>query len=223
MRIAIIPARGGSKEIPRKNIKLFAGKPLISWTIDIANNCDLIDKVVVSTDDNEIAEISLSYGAEIPFIRPDELASDRSPVIDTIIHYLKKNSEASEIILMQPTSPLRKAVDLYNIIETKLQRNCRSIVSITEAYSHPSLCYQILKTGELSNFMASPILKRRQDLSKAYCLNGSIYLANRDFLIEKNSFIDESTVGFVMPQSRSIDIDNNYDWEIAEMLFMKSL
>ena len=71
--------------------------------------------------------------------------------------------------------------------------------------------------------MASPILKRRQDLSKAYCLNGSIYLANRDFLIEKNSFIDESTVGFIMPQSRSIDIDNNYDWEIAEMLFMKSL
>ena len=89
MRVAIIPARGGSKEILTKNIKLFA-KPLISWTIDIATNCDLIDKVIVSTDDIEIADISLSYGAEIPFIRPRELVTDKSPVIDTVVHYLKK-------------------------------------------------------------------------------------------------------------------------------------
>ena len=121
MRIAIIPARGGSKEIPRKNIKLFAGKPLISWTIDIANNCDLIDKVVVSTDDNEIAKISLSYGAEIPFTRPAELATDNSPIIDTVLDYLTKNSKVSEIILLQPTSPLRNYSDLQNIIEKKIK------------------------------------------------------------------------------------------------------
>ncbi len=223
MRVAIIPARGGSKEIPRKNIKLFAGKPLISWTIELAKSCELVDKVIVSTDDNEIAKISLSYGAEIPFTRPAELATDNSPIIDTVLDYLTKNSKVSEIILLQPTSPLRKYSDLQNIIEKKIKTKCESIVSITEAYSHPNLCYKLLLNEKISNFMPNQILKRRQDLEKVYCLNGSFYLANKSFLFEKNSFIDENTIGYLMPKERSIDIDNKFDWEVAEMLFKKDL
>lgn len=223
MRVALIPARGGSKEIPRKNIKMFAGKPLISWTIEIAKKCNLIDKVVVSTDDNEIAKVSSFYGAEVPYIRSAELATDDSPIMNTIIQYLRKNSNVSEIILLQPTSPLRKTIDLYNTIESKIKNNSKSIVSITEAFSHPSLCYKIMPNGEISNFFPNQSLRRRQELSKAYCLNGSIYLANRNFLIENNSFINESTIGYIMPQERSIDIDNKYDWEVAEMFIKKNL
>ncbi len=221
MRVAIIPARGGSKGIPGKNIKFFAGKPLIFWTIKVAKDCNFIDKVIVSTDDEETAKISLSFGAEVPYIRPKELASDTSPIIDTVKHFLKSNERASEILLLQPTSPLRKTSDISNIVKRKIDKNCDSIVSITEAFSHPYLCYKLSISGKISSFMHKKNLKRRQELPDIYCLNGSIYLANRKFLLEKNSFIDEGTLGYLMPQERSIDIDNIYDWEIAETLFRK--
>ena len=129
----------------------------------------------------------------------------------------------TEPILLQPTYPLRKLLEIYNIIETKLERNCKSIVSITEAYIHTFFSYKILKNGELSNFMGSLILKILHELSKAFSLNSFFYFANRNFLIKKNSFLDEGTIRFFMEQDRSIDIYNNYDWEITEMLFMKSL
>ena len=223
MRIAIIPARGGSKEIPRKNIKLFAGEPLIKWTIKVACNSKLINKVIVSTDDEEIAKVSISYGAEVPFLRPAELSTDESPTIDTVLHYLNKNPEVSEIILLQPTSPLRTTLDINKVIEKKIQLDCDSIASITEAFSHPSICYRIASNGEILSFMANHKPTRRQDLHKAYCLNGSIYLANSKFLVKHNTFVNKETIGYVMPQNRSIDIDTLYDWEIAEILFKKNL
>ena len=221
MRVAFIPARGGSKGIPGKNIKLFAGKPLISWTINAASNCNLIDKVIVSTDHKETARISISYGAEVPFIRPKKLATDQSPIIDTIIHFLKTDPKVSEILLLQPTSPLRRVSDIKNIIQRKIDKSCNSIVSITEAYNHPHLCYKILKSDAISPLIPNKKLKRRQELPKIYCLNGSIYLANRNFILEKNSFINEETIGYLMPKERSVDIDNIYDWIVAETLFKK--
>ena len=216
--IGLIPARGGSKRVPRKNIKNFSGKPLIQWTIEAALNSSLLDRVIVSTDDSEIAHLSAHLGAEVPFIRPDDYASDYASGMDPVFHALDILSEVSEILLLQPTSPLRSTNDINAIIKLRRDLNCESIVSVTPSSEHPSWMYQLSEKNKLTPLMF-PKNSVRLDLSlPVYRLNGALYYATRQFLLENRTFVSSQTVAYKMPQERSIDIDTPLDWRIAEFL-----
>ena len=219
--IALIPARGGSKGIPRKNIKLFNSKPLIYWSIKAAFESEFIDRVVVSTEDEEIAEIAKIYSAEVPFLRPKEFAMDESSGMDPVIHALKELPNVKDIILLQPTSPLRQSVHINEIFKFRKKFNANSAVSIS--LSKKPIIY------ELNNkFQIKPISEKikplpRQKLTNLYNLNGALYLSTRDSILQNKSFISNTTVGYIMPEQFSIDIDTKLDWDFAEYLMKKSL
>jgi len=219
--LGLIPARGKSKGIPRKNIKNLCGKPLIAWTIEESLKSKKLDNVVVSTDDEEIADIAQKYGADVPFMRPAELAGDSTPGIDTLLHAIEELPDFDSVLLLQPTSPIRTVEDIYGIIElVKVKKAC-SAVSVSEAISHPYWTYS-LENGKLLNLYKNETKLLRQDLPPAYNLNGAVYLASRNFLETKRAFKDESTLAYVMPRYRSVDIDNMDDWDFAEYLIKKN-
>ena len=219
--LGLIPARGKSKGIPRKNIKNLCGKPLIAWTIEESLKSKKLDNVVVSTDDEEIADIAQKYGADVPFMRPAELAGDSTPGIDTLLHAIEELPDFDSVLLLQPTSPLRTVEDIYGIIElVKVKKAC-SAVSVSEAISHLYWTYS-LENGKLLNLYKNETKLLRQDLPPAYNLNGAVYLASRNFLETKRAFKDESTLAYVMPRYRSVDIDDLDDWDFAEYLIKKN-
>ena len=216
--LGLIPARGGSKGIPKKNIKLFFNKPLIEWTIEAALKTKYIDRVVVSTDNHEIAEISRIAGAEIPFMRPHNLASDSSPTILTALHALEELDTIDEIIVLQPTSPLRSERDIEGIFLEKESKGVESIVSLTHSSKHPSWSFSLGDSNQLIPYEPNARSIRRQDLADTYYLNGSMYLNTRKFLFREKAFINKETIGYIMPLERSIDIDTELDFKIAEHL-----
>ena len=219
--IAFIPARGASKGIPNKNLKDFKGKPLIQWTIEQAFKSSYVDRVIVSTDNEGIAKISKKLGAEVPFLRPDFLATDTSPIIETVIYTLDRMEEVNDIILMQPTSPLRRVSDIDNIIRLRRETGTTSAVSVKEVSEYPEWMFR-KKKDTLFNYISSQKTnKRRQDLEKLYILNGSLYLSTRKNLYKNLSFISNETTPYVMKKEFSIDIDNELDWEYAEFIYDK--
>ena len=219
--ISIIPARGGSKGIPRKNIKLLNGKPLISYSIDASNSCSLIDDTYVSTEDGEISEISKGNNAEV-IERPDELASDDSSSIDVILHvldYLENRGELPGLfVLLQPTSPLRTSEDIEASINLFLESDCDSLVSVCEL-DHRSLLNFSLEEGFLvQNNNESLFNSRRQDIPTHYSLNGAIYITTPEFIRKNKSFYSDKTIPHVMSKEKSIDIDTSFDFKLAEFL-----
>lgn len=220
--LALIPARAGSKGIPRKNTVDLHGKPLIAWTIEAAKGASGVDRVVVTTDDPEIAAISRSWGAEVPFLRPAELSGDDTPGIEPVIHAISLLPNYDWILLLQPTSPLRTAQDIEAIVELAEDRNAPSAVSVCEASSHPYWAYFVDTSDHLTPLVSVPLPARRQDLPCAYTLNGALYLAKRDWLLENRTFVTAETVGYVMPLQRSVDIDTPLDWKWAEFLMEAS-
>ena len=218
MLIALIPARSGSKGIKNKNIKLFCGKPLIQWSIEAALKTPLIDRVIVSTDSQDYASLSVKLGAEVPFIRPAKYALDDSPSIDTILHALDHIPEATNILLLQPTSPLRDHKDIESIYAFWKSKPNQSIVSISKSKMHPSWMYELNKDLTINSFSKEIKAFRRQDLPDSYLINGAMYLASREFLLKEKSFISPDTLGFIMPKEKSIDIDDEKDWIYAETL-----
>ena len=220
--LALIPARGGSKGIPGKNIRLLAGIPLIAHTIKAAQQVRAIKRIVVSTDDAEIAQVSKHWGAEIPFMRPAELARDDTPGIAPALHALEQIPETSEILLLQPTSPLRSSQDIEGIISFKNQKKCQSTVSVSISPKHPQWMFRLSQDGSLQPLMATTAAGRRQDLDSAYVLNGSMYLCDRDWLQNQGSFVGPSTLGYSIPPERSVDIDTPLDWLLAETLLQHS-
>jgi len=222
--IGLITARGGSKSIPQKNIKMLAGKPLIAWTIEVALQCKYLSRIIVSTDDEKIAEVARQWGAEVPFIRPAELARDDSSSISAVLHAIhwleEKEGFCPEYIMqLQPTSPFRTAEDISRAIELAKDRHAVAVVSVCEAERHPYLCKRILDDGTLADFMKTDInYLRRQDFPPAYALNGAIYLNQRGALLRDQTDLPEGTVAYVMPQERSIDIDTPWDWHLAELI-----
>ena len=220
--LALIPARGGSKGIPRKNIKKLCGKPLIAWSIEVAQESDLVDKVVVSTDDEEIAEIALSYGAEVPFLRPPELAQDETPGIDPVLHALSRLPKFDTLLLLQPTSPLRTASDINGILKMFQEHQAPAAVSICESSKHPNWMFYCGEDGTLSPFKDIQIATRRQELPNIYAVNGALYLAKTNWLRENKSFFSTDTLGYTMPSDRSVDIDSPFDWEVVEFLMKKN-
>lgn len=218
--LAIIPARGGSKGIPRKNIRMLAGKPLIAWTIEEAKKSKYIDRLILSSEDEEIIKVAKEWGCEIPFVRPAELAKDDTPGIEPVLHAIKTLKEKFDyVVLLQPTSPLRTVEDIDGCIKICISSNAQSCVSVTEVDQHPYLMYSIGKTRALHPITDKKIeIYRRQDFPVVYMLNGAVYVAESAWLQQNRSFLKRATKAYTMPKARSRDIDDVIDLKIAEFL-----
>jgi CMP-N,N'-diacetyllegionaminic acid synthase len=216
--LAVVPARGGSKGLPRKNILQLGGKPLISWTISSALDAECVDTVIVSTDDEEIADIARGAGAEVPFMRPVELASDTATSVDVMAHALTEMQGYEAAVLLQPTSPFCTSTDLdagYALWKTSGAPNCVSVRIATES---PWLMYSRSETGKLSALQHPRTTgQRRQDLPFVYMLNGAFYFVQTKRFLRDLIFVQQETVGYEMPLSRSLDIDTAADLEAARM------
>lgn len=221
--IGIIPARGGSKGLPRKNILAFCGRPLITWTIERARACKYLDDIIVSTDDREIAAVSKKYGAEVPFLRPKRLAGNKSRMIDVIEHAVKYLARAGRswdiIVLLQPTSPLRRSIDIAAAIEKLFRKKARAIVSVCPSGHHPLWSNMLPGNGSMRKFLRPEVLgKNRQELPVYYQLNGALYVAYTKYLFDNKGFLGAKTFAYIMPSDRSIDIDSRIDARLAELL-----
>lgn len=218
--LALIPARGGSKGIKNKNIVLLDGKPLISYTISAASRSKYIDSVIVTTDSEQIAQIAVQYGAQVPFLRPAELAQDTSKTIDVVVHALselaKRNDNYDAVVLLQPTQPLRNESDIDGAIEKFYLMQRKGLVSVSEVKDHPLLIRQIKEDGELKKILNVSSTCRRQDMPKYYRVNGCIYINSVEEINPATSFNDNE-IPYVMPVSRSIDIDEAIDLRLAEL------
>jgi len=221
--VALVPARSGSKRIANKNILDFCGKPLISWTIEQALATPRLSDVVVSTDDPKIAEISLSTGATVPFLRPRELATDSASSIDVIIHALANLPEVTHLLLLQPTSPLRLTSDIEEMIDFFLESSAKSMVSMSMVKKPPAWMFEITKANTLKRIRKLKSNLGSKESRDLYMPNGAMYFATREFLLEYKTFITEATMAYIMPLERSVDIDTPFDWTIAEFLMGKLL
>jgi CMP-N,N'-diacetyllegionaminic acid synthase len=220
--LAIIPARGGSKGIPRKNVIDVAGKPMIGYAIEAAKKSKYINKVVVSTDDKEIATVSKKFGAEV-IDRPNEMAQDTSPVIPALQHALAKVKEKGftpdVMVLLQPTSPLRKTEDVDNALEIYLKNKPCSVVSVCEVPHGLNIMYAV-DNNKIRSVIEKKEEKLRQNVSKVYRLNGAVYVFE-PALLAKGKVFEEGTLAYIMPKERSIDVDDPADLTMAEALLKK--
>jgi CMP-N,N'-diacetyllegionaminic acid synthase len=222
--LGIVTARGGSKAIPRKNLALLANKPLLAWTVEVAFESASLDRLVISTDDPEIAEVGKKLGAEMPFPRPAALATDSSTSMDVILHAIRwfadnENYRPDYVLLLQPTSPLRTATDIRESIKLALAKHADSVVSVCETHQHPLWMKRVNEEGRLVDLypqLSAPT--RRQDLSPVFALNGAIYLALRTFLLSERTFISDRTYAYVMPENRSLDVDTPWDLYLANLI-----
>jgi len=221
--LGIIPARGGSKGIPRKNIRLLAGKPLIQYTIERALAAKKLSELIISTDDIEIANIGKRLGVRVPFIRPSGLAKDNTPTLPVVVHALMfledKGENYDAICLLQPTNPFRAPELIDDCIEKFLISNADTLISVSEVphrYNPHWVYFEDRKgvlrisTGELS-----PI-PRRQELPPAYYRDGSIYITKKNIIYQKNSLYGDRTIKYLVVPGDSITIDSNEDWQLAE-------
>lgn len=222
--LAIIPARGGSKRLPRKNILDLAGKPLIAWTIEAALNSKYIDTVVVSSDDQEILAISAAYGAKT-LKRPKSLASDTATTFDTLYHAIDHYPGYEYIILLQPTSPLRTVNHIDESIHLLFEKNADAIISVCKTDHNPLWSNTLPSDGNMCNFMKDEIKNlRSQDLPKYYRLNGAIYICKTQRLLEDKSFmLKDKIFAFEMDKKNSIDIDEEVDLEFVKFLMQFGL
>ncbi|MFH1376335.1 MAG: acylneuraminate cytidylyltransferase family protein [Candidatus Woesearchaeota archaeon] len=232
--LAIIPARGGSKGIPRKNIKPFLGKPLITYTIKLALSCPEIDKVIVSTDDEEIAQISKEAGAEIPFIRPEELARDDTPAIPVFRHVIKfleeKNEHYENILILEPTAPLRTKEHILQTIKTLKEEDVETVVSVRKFDIDFTDVLEKNENNYLTPFLGTKTTIRRQDTKDVYIMDAAIYGVKRDALMDESLIMLNPYKGrnpqlktkmVLSNPNLSCEIDNEEDWEYAEFLYNK--
>ena len=225
--LAIIPARGGSKSVPKKNIRNLLGKPLIAHTIEIAKKMEILDRVIVSTDDKKIAQISKEYGAEIPFIRPKELAEDNTPdlpVFQHAIHWLEKNEGyfPDIIVHLRPTSPFREKEHIKMAVEKLIDTNADSVRSVSLALQIPQKMWRIQKDDIMIPLLSSEseeiYNKPRQELEPVYWQNGIVDVVWRDVIMKKNSMTGKDIRALIIEQMYAIDIDTELDLIIAEAI-----
>jgi CMP-N-acetylneuraminic acid synthetase len=229
--LAIIPARGGSKGVPRKNIRPVCGKPLIAYSIETARAVrHLLYRVIVSTDDAEIAEIARQYGADVPFLRPPELAADNvptAPVLQHAVHFVQEQDQIQLdwVLLLQPTEPFRTAQDIEAALALAQQGNCDSVISVVQVFAvHPILMKRIEQNQLLPYCIPEKEGTRRQDYQPpAYMRNGAIYLTRRDVLMERGSLWGDVIRPYVMPPERSVGVDSELDMKMVEMLMRENL
>lgn len=223
MRVAIIPARGGSKRIPRKNIKDFCGKPMIAWSIEAAHQSGLFDHIVVSTDDNEIAEVATSYGAEVPFRRPDELADDYTPTRLVVQHAIqeieKANSNCKFACTIYPTAPLLQVADLKKGF-LHLQNDGWDFAFSATSYPYPiQRALKKIDGGGVEMFYPEHRQTRSQDLEPAYHDAGQFYWGTREAFLDNKPTFSNKSYPVILPSWRVVDIDEIEDWVRAEYLF----
>ena len=223
--LAVIPARGGSKGVPRKNIALINQRPLISYTIEASLGVDRITDVIVSTDDEEIAQVSENLGAQVPFIRPKELASDTAESAPVIIHALeymeaKQNLNYEVVMMLQPTAPLRTANHINQALDLYSSQTCDSVVSIISVGGYHPFRMKRLVGNKLVNYIEQGFwdMRPRQVLPETYIRNGAIYLINRDALLEYKMLIGQNCLGLKMGDEESVNIDTRLDFIMAELL-----
>lgn len=220
--VCIIPARGGSKGLKGKNIKELLGKPLIAYSIEQAKQSKYIDRIIVSTEDSAIAEVSKEYGAEVPFIRPAELATDESGVIGVLLHAVEwfenSNYDFQILVLLHTTTPLRKTEDIDNSIELLAETKADSVFSVAEAYRNPYFnMVEIDKDGKV-HLIKEGSFVTRQSAPPVFDMNASIYVWWKDVLKKQKKTILDGSKIYLMPRERSVDIDDIMDFSIAEML-----
>lgn len=228
--VAVIPARAGSKRLLGKNVKLLGGRPLIAWTIKAALESASVSDVVVTTDDQETADIARRYGASIPGLRPAHLATDTATSVDVVMHvvdeYERLNGPVEGVLLLQPTSPFRTTATIDEAVRLFAGSPAGAVVSVSAASTHPAWCFR-LEQGLMQPFQGwGCVAKRSQDLEPAYTLNGAIYLISPSRLREKGGFVFEGVVPLVMSSGmESLDIDTPDDWIEAEnaLLALKRL
>lgn len=223
--LALVTARGGSKGLPRKNVLPLAGKPLIAWTIEAALGSRFISECVVSTDDAEIAGVARKAGALVPFMRPENLASDTASSIEVILHALEWAQSQSRrydtLLLLQPTSPLRTKDDIDAALELFSAAGAKSCVSVCECVPPPHWSFTMDADNRLRQLIECPsTVTRRQDLPATFHVNGALYIENVDWLLAGKTLISNATLGYVMPRERSVDIDSALDFLIAETLLL---
>jgi CMP-N,N'-diacetyllegionaminic acid synthase len=223
--VALVTARGGSKGIPGKNITPVGGKPLIVWSIEAARQAGGVQRTLVSTDDPRIAEVARAAGAEVPFLRPAELAQDNSSHLSVVLHALawlaeNDHSQPDYLLLLQPTSPLRTSDDIDQAIALAGQHDADAVVSVCLAHNHPFLVKRIDAQGTLEDFLTLDrrAYLRRQDLPAAYALNGALYLIRPAILREQRTFLPQRTYPYVMPTERSLDIDDPWDLHLVRLV-----
>jgi CMP-N,N'-diacetyllegionaminic acid synthase len=218
--LAIIPARGGSKGVPRKNIRMVAGKPLIAWTIEEAKKSRYIDYIVLSTEDKEIADIARIWGCEVPFLRPAELAKDATPGIEPVIHIIKNlHDKYDYTVLLQPTSPLRNADDIDGCFDHLRKHQAHFCVTVSEVEISPYWMYETDDSCHLIPVISDRDLSlRRQDLPTVYALNGAVYVGKTSHVMRFRTFLTNETIAYIMPKERSLDIDTELDMKICDFL-----
>jgi len=221
--LAMIPARAGSKGLPGKNIRPLRRRPLIAWTIEGALKSRYIDRVIVSTDSREIAAVSKKYGAEVPFLRPKALATDKAKTIDVILHLMDwagRNDKSYEVImLLQPTSPLRDPADIDRAVKLLFSKKAMAVVSVCETEDTPQLANILPKNGSMKGFLRPEARnKNRQQCSLFYRVNGAVFLAYCDYIKSQRGFFGGKTFAYIMPKERSVDIDDIFDFRFAEFL-----
>jgi CMP-N-acetylneuraminic acid synthetase len=221
-----IPARGGSRGVPGKNKRLLGGRPLIAHTIVAARDSGCLERIQVSSDDPEIMQLACAAGADAPWQRPAELATDCSPVIESLLYDLdrlerEQHYQPDAVMLLQPTSPFRSCATIRAAVSMFASAGGESVISVSPAREHPYWCKRILKDGTLFPFLAeADEATRRQDLPPAHCLNGVVYVASRDTIISKRSFYSEHSQALVIAgEQEALDIDTPYDWQVAEALW----
>ncbi|MBT4711713.1 MAG: acylneuraminate cytidylyltransferase family protein [Alphaproteobacteria bacterium] len=214
--LGVIPARGGSKGLPGKNIAPLLDKPLIAWAIESGQNSKLIDRLVFSSENSDFNKIAADWGCEVPFSRPENLASDHANLPEVVLNILDTLKDHYDyVVLLQPTSPLRTAHDIDGAITKCLDAKAPSCMSITLAERSPYKMYRMAKGDRLESILEPPPTMRRQDLPEVFSANGAVYVAQCDWLRKSGHFETPETVGYPMPADRSIDIDSELDLQIA--------
>lgn len=226
--IALIPARGGSKGLPGKNIKPLQGKPLIAHTIEAALKSDSIERVIVTTDSEEIASIAKEYGAEVPFLRPEYLADDTSSAIDVYLHaveYLKteEHEMIDQFMVLLPTAPLRTSQNIDEAIELLKKQKAETLISMTEAETPISWYYEKTENGFVKNagFDSGNSVKNRQANKNYYIPNGAIYILDYEMLKNDRTYYGAQTIAYIMNREESIDIDTQFDFDLVEYIMSK--
>lgn len=228
--LAIIPARGGSKGVPGKNIKELCGKPLIAYTIEAALKAQEIDRVVVTTDSKEIADVAIQYGAEVPFMRPSYLAGDDSSAVDAYLHAVEFLEERDglridKFVVLLPTAPFRDEYEIDHAIQTMKKSACTTLVSVVEADVPASWYYRMNEDMIIRNagFDSDNAIKNRQMNCRYYVPNGAIYILDYQLLKNERTYYTDDTIGYLMTKEKSIDIDTEDDFKYTEYLLKQKI
>lgn len=222
--LGLITARGGSKRLPGKNIRSLCGKPLIAWTAEAAFKSRYVTRVMITTDDLEIASVSKKLGVEVPFMRPSALAQDSTPhmaVLEHVTGWLQESHDVlpDYILVLQPTSPLRTAGDIDAAVEIAVQKNADAVISVSEIQKNPTLLWTLADDGRLCEAVEqNPMYYAKQKPSQLLAPNGAIYLIRTEILVSAKTLYPRRSYPYVMPPQRSLDVDTLWDFQLAELI-----